>query len=78
MALVTCRDSDGWQWTSRRDFDLSLCAEEGLVLTALLAALALAALVRIGLLSNAPTRDVSRNSRWRLVAKLVRVRALPR
>ena len=73
MALVQCRDSDGWQWTSQlRDFDLSLCIEEGVILTSFLTILIVMALVRIGLLSYAPWRDVSRNGRWRLWAKLVR------
>ena len=74
MALVQCRDSDGWQWTSRlRDFDLSLCAGEGIVLTSFLVILVIAALVRFCLLSYAPRRDISCNSRWRLWAKLVGV-----
>ncbi|KAG8218181.1 multidrug resistance-associated protein 1 [Butyriboletus roseoflavus] len=71
MPLVQSCDSDGWRWSSRlRDFDLSLCAEEGLILTSLLAILAIAALVRISLLSYVAGRDISRNSRWRLWAKL--------
>ncbi|KAH0839445.1 P-loop containing nucleoside triphosphate hydrolase protein [Lanmaoa asiatica] len=45
MALVQCRDRDGWRWTSRlRDFDLSLCAEEGFILTSFLAVLLVAGL----------------------------------
>lgn len=72
MALVQCRDSDGWYWTSQlRDFDLSLCAEEGFLLTSLLAILVIATLTRSCLLLYAPQRDISRNSRWRLYAKLV-------
>lgn len=72
MALVQCRDGDGWQWTSRRrDFDLSLCVEEGLVLTSLLSIFTVVALVRINLLSYTPGRVISRNGRWRLWAKLV-------
>lgn len=72
MTLVQCCDSDGWQWASReRDFDLSLCAEEGFILTSFLAILVVAAPVRFCLLSYAAGRDISRKSRWRLWAKLV-------
>ena len=73
MALVQCHDRDGWEWTSRlRDFDLSLCAEEGFILTPLLAVLAAAALARIARLLDVPARVISRNGRWRLWSKLVR------
>lgn len=72
MTPVQCCDSDGWRWTSQlRDFDLSLCAEEGFILTSLLAILAVAAPVRSCLLSYAARRDISRKSRWQLWAKLV-------
>ncbi|KAG8218162.1 P-loop containing nucleoside triphosphate hydrolase protein [Butyriboletus roseoflavus] len=71
MALVQCRDKDGWQWTSnRREFDLSLCAEEGVILASFLAIFLVATLARIAQLSYAPARDISRNSHWRLCAKL--------
>lgn len=77
MALLQCRDKDGWQWTSRsRDFDLSLCAEEGFILSSFLAILIVAALVRLAVLSFAPARDISRKSHWRLWAKLVGVSSL--
>ena len=73
MALAQCRDRDGWEWTSRlRDFDLSLCAEEGVILTSLLAILVVAALARVARLSYLPARVLSRSGRWRLWAKLVR------
>ena len=73
MALAQCRDRDGWEWTSRiRDFDLSLCAEEGVILTSLLAIVTVAALARIARLSYLPARVLSRSGRWRLWAKLVR------
>ncbi|KAF8548045.1 P-loop containing nucleoside triphosphate hydrolase protein [Imleria badia] len=71
MTLLECRDRDGWRWTSKfRDFDLSLCAEEGILLTSLLAILVVAALVRVCLLPYAPARVISRNSCWRLWSKL--------
>ncbi|KAI9460421.1 P-loop containing nucleoside triphosphate hydrolase protein [Boletus coccyginus] len=71
MVLAQCRDRDGWRWTSRRrDFDLSLCAEEGVLIASLLAVLAVAALARIRQLSYAPNHVVARSSRWRLWAKL--------
>lgn len=74
MPLVQCRDSDGWRWASRlRDFDLSLCAEEGLILPSFLAILVVAALARLCLFSYPAARDISRSSRWRLWAKLVRL-----
>ncbi|KAF8436032.1 hypothetical protein L210DRAFT_3632182 [Boletus edulis BED1] len=69
--LVQCRDRDGWQWTSNlRDFDLSLCAEEGILLTSFLAVLIVAGITRTIQLSYAPAHVISRNSRWRLWSKL--------
>ena len=49
-----------------------LCAEEGLILTPLIAVLVAAALARIARLSDVPARVISRNGRWQLWSKLVR------
>ncbi|KAN0098013.1 P-loop containing nucleoside triphosphate hydrolase protein [Tylopilus felleus] len=71
MAFLKCRDRDGWDWTSKhRNFDLSLCAEEGFLLSSCLAVLVLATLARIALQPYTPKRDISPNSRWRLGIKL--------
>ncbi|KAG6375249.1 ABC transporter type 1, transmembrane domain-containing protein [Boletus reticuloceps] len=69
--LVQCRDRDGWQWTSNlRDFDLSLCAEECILLTSFLAVLIVVSITRTIQLSYAPAHAISRNGRRRLWSKL--------
>jgi ATP-binding cassette, subfamily C (CFTR/MRP), member 1 len=71
--MATCRDLEGWRIVSNlREFDLTLCFEEGIILTSLLAILLLSAISRIGALTRLPSHDISRRSRWRLWAKLVR------
>ena len=72
-SMATCRDLEGWRIVSwLREFDLTLCFEEGIILTSLLTILLLSALCRIFTLTRLPSRDISRKSRWRLWAKLVR------
>ncbi|KAJ8592180.1 P-loop containing nucleoside triphosphate hydrolase protein [Rhizopogon salebrosus TDB-379] len=69
--MATCRDLEGWRIVSNlREFDLTLCFEEGIILTSLLAILLLSAISRIGALTRLPSHDISRRSRWRLWAKL--------
>ncbi|KAH7930359.1 P-loop containing nucleoside triphosphate hydrolase protein [Leucogyrophana mollusca] len=70
--MATCRDLEGWRIVSRlRDFDLTLCAEEGPVLTSLLGLLLLSALWRLFSLSSVQTRVISRKSRRILWGKLL-------
>ncbi|KIJ59434.1 hypothetical protein HYDPIDRAFT_118534 [Hydnomerulius pinastri MD-312] len=69
--MATCRDPEGWKLTSHfRNFDLTLCFEEGVLLTSILAIFLLSAFCRIWLLTYQPTRDISQKSRWRLYGKL--------
>ncbi|KAG0695819.1 P-loop containing nucleoside triphosphate hydrolase protein [Suillus ampliporus] len=69
--MATCRDVEGWRIISeRRHFDFTLCFEEGVIVTSLLALLLLSATYRIWVLSYLPSHDISRKSRWRLWAKL--------
>ncbi|KAG1776029.1 P-loop containing nucleoside triphosphate hydrolase protein [Suillus placidus] len=69
--MASCRDVEGWRIVSKlREFDLTLCFEEGVILTSLLALLLLSAACRIWTLRYLPSRDISRKSGWRLWAKL--------
>ncbi|KAG1731999.1 P-loop containing nucleoside triphosphate hydrolase protein [Suillus paluster] len=69
--MATCRDVEGWLIVSNlREFDLTLCFEEGVILTSLLALLLLSATYRIWALGYLPSLDISRKSRWRLWVKL--------
>lgn len=75
--MASCRDVEGWRIVSKlREFDFTLCFEEGVILTSLLALLLLSATCRIWALRYLPSRDISRKSRWRLWAKLVRTNSL--
>ncbi|OJA12951.1 hypothetical protein AZE42_07484 [Rhizopogon vesiculosus] len=69
--MATCADVEGWGIVSwLREFDLTLCFEEGVILTSLLAILLLSAVGSIGALTRLPSRDISGKSRWKLWAKL--------
>ncbi|KAG1888634.1 ABC transporter type 1, transmembrane domain-containing protein [Suillus subluteus] len=69
--MASCRDVEGWHIVSQlRELDFTLCFEEGVILTSLLALLLLSATCRIWALRYLPSRDISRKSRWRLWAKL--------
>ncbi|KAG1838637.1 P-loop containing nucleoside triphosphate hydrolase protein [Suillus subalutaceus] len=69
--MASCRDVEGWHIISQlRELDFTLCFEEGVILTSLLALLLLSATCRIWALRYLPSRDISRKSRWRLWAKL--------
>ncbi|KAG1740326.1 P-loop containing nucleoside triphosphate hydrolase protein [Suillus lakei] len=69
--MATCRDVEGWHIVSKlREFDFTLCFEEGVILTSLLTLLLLSATCRIWALKYLPSRDISRKSRLRLWAKL--------
>ena len=71
--MATCRDIEGWHIVSNlREFDLTLCFEEGVILTSLLTILLFSEIWRICRLTRLPSRIISRTSRWRLWAKLVR------
>lgn len=71
--METCRDIEGWHILSKlREFDLTLCFEEGVILTSLLTILLLSAICTIINLTRLPSCNISRTSRWRLWAKLVR------
>lgn len=69
--MASCRDVEGWRIVSKlREFDFTLCFEEGVILTSLLVLLLLSATCRIWALRYLPSRDISRKSRWRLWVKL--------
>lgn len=71
--MASCRDVEGWRIVSKlREFDFTLCFEEGVILTSILALLLLSATCRIWALRHLPSRVISRKSRWRLWVKLVR------
>ncbi|KAG2056246.1 multidrug resistance-associated ABC transporter [Suillus hirtellus] len=70
--MASCRDVEGWCIVSNlRELDFTLCFEEGVILTSLLALLLLSATCRIWALRHLPSRDISRKSRWILWAKLI-------
>ncbi|KAH7888221.1 P-loop containing nucleoside triphosphate hydrolase protein, partial [Phlebopus sp. FC_14] len=69
--MASCRDAEGWSVASRlRQFDLTICFEEGVILTSILSTFLLSASSSIWLLTKKPSRDISRKSRWLLWAKL--------
>ncbi|KAG2035311.1 P-loop containing nucleoside triphosphate hydrolase protein [Suillus americanus] len=70
--MASCHDVEGWHIVSKlRELDFTLCFEEGVILTSLLALLLLSATCRIWALRYLPSRDISRKSSWRLWAKLI-------
>lgn len=70
--MAVCRDPEGWRAFSRiRDFDITFCFEEGVVISVLLGALLLSAVWRSSVLSSLPSRARSSKSWWLLRAKLV-------
>lgn len=69
--MAVCRDPEGWRAFSRiRDFDITFCFEEGVVISVLLGALLLSAVWRSSVLSSLPSRARSSKSWWLLRAKL--------
>lgn len=72
MAMVGCKDIEGWRLVSRlRPFDLTPCAE-GLILSTVLVALLATAVVKLWLLSTLENRIRTSKSRWVLRGKLVK------
>ncbi|KAF8074805.1 multidrug resistance-associated ABC transporter [Lyophyllum atratum] len=69
--MAICRDPEGWRVVSRiREFDTTLCFEEGVLLSALLGALLILATWRSLALFRAPYQERPSKSRWLLAAKL--------
>ncbi|KAF8892115.1 multidrug resistance-associated ABC transporter [Infundibulicybe gibba] len=69
--MAACHDIEGWSPLSRiRDFDLTPCFEEGIVLSALLGSLLILALVRSLMLFFVNSKERTRRSRWILRIKL--------
>ncbi|KAG6330747.1 hypothetical protein ID866_8342 [Astraeus odoratus] len=61
--MATCRDPEGWRVASElRDFDLSLCFEEGVILPSVLFVSILAGAARAWQLLHTSPRDISRRS----------------
>jgi ATP-binding cassette subfamily C (CFTR/MRP) protein 1 len=72
--MATCRDPEGWRAISRiRDFDTTLCFEEGIILSVLLGGLLVAATWRSLQLCLLPSRTLTSKSRWLLRSKIVGV-----
>lgn len=70
--MATCRDAEGWKAVSRiRDFDTTLCFEEGIILSVLLGGLLVSAVWRSLYLCLLNPRTRTPKSRWLLMAKLV-------
>lgn len=71
--MATCHDPEGWRIISRiRDFDTSLCFEEGVLLSGLLAALLVVATAKSLTLAPDLSKERTRNSWYLLCTKLVR------
>ena len=71
--MATCRDPEGWRVVSdTRVFDLSLCFEEGIVLSSILFVCILAAATRASKLLYQSPRSISSRSRLILLGKQVR------
>ncbi|KAG6837154.1 hypothetical protein H0H93_013744 [Arthromyces matolae] len=70
--MATCHDPEGWQIVSRiRDFDLTVCFEEGVLLTTILGTLLLVASARsLALVFDLPKKR-TRKSWYFLCAKLL-------
>lgn len=69
----TCRDPESWGPVSRlRQFDLTPCFEEGLILSSLLVVFVVLATFRVYALRNFEVHPRGRKSRWVLWSKLVR------
>ena len=70
--MATCHDIEGWRAVSRlRDFDLTPCFEEGIVLSGLLSATLLLSLIRTFWICLREPLERSRKSHSLLRAKLV-------
>ena len=73
-AMATCHDPEGWKVISRlRDFDTTLCFEEGIILSGLLGLLLVSAMLRSLSLTLSDAMVRSSKSLWILRGKLVRV-----
>jgi hypothetical protein len=71
--MVRCSDSEGWDTVSRiRPFDLTLCFEEGILLSSLFAVLSVGSLVYSLYSCTSPSKLLASKSKWLLFAKLVR------
>lgn len=71
-----CKDVEAWRFVSKlRPFDLTPCAEEGIILSTILVAFIIAAVVNFRLLAGLPRRERTRKRRWLLWGKLVSVQA---
>jgi hypothetical protein len=72
MQMATCHDSEGWKVVSRiRDFDSTLCFEEGIILSSVLGLLLVSALLRSLFLAQSELMVRSAKSLWVLRGKLV-------
>lgn len=72
--MATCREPEGWRIVSlSRDFDLTLCFEEGFILSSLYTVLAISSLLYSLSVCLSPPNQLARRSRWLLAGKLVRV-----
>lgn len=62
--MAICRDSEGWRvGSSLRNFDFTLCFEEGVILSLLLLIVAVVAAFRVQQLYRLPPRDLTCRSR---------------
>ncbi|KAG5642914.1 hypothetical protein DXG03_001885 [Asterophora parasitica] len=69
--MATCHDPEGWRVVSRvREFDTTLCFEEGIILSTILGVLLILATGRSLALWVAPSKERTRKSWWILWAKL--------
>jgi hypothetical protein len=74
IAMVTCHDAEGWEVVSDdRDFDTTLCFEEGIILSTLLGFLLVSSLLRSFSLVLSDRLVRSSRSLWVLRVKIVRI-----
>lgn len=72
--MATCRDVEGWRAVSRiREFDTTLCFEEGAILSVLLGGLLVVGAWRSLRLCLLPPRALTSKSRWLLRSKIVSI-----
>ncbi|KAF9457511.1 multidrug resistance-associated ABC transporter [Collybia nuda] len=70
--MAICRDGEGWKAVSRiRDFDTTLCFEEGVIMSLLLGGLLVVAVWRSLHLCVLPARNLTVKSRWLLRSKII-------
>lgn len=70
--MAICHDPEGWQAVSRiREFDTTLCFEEGIILSVILGGLLVSAAWRSLSLCLLSSKSRSSKSHWLLAIKLV-------